>query len=179
MLQVQTSQMTQPYEDLYKQHARMMYRTAYGITGSHEDAEDVLQNIFLALVRREAPPEFANSPEAYLHRSAVNHSINVIRSRQRQRLVDDERLLEAPYLSHSDDSMDRDVMNRRLYEAMAELKPEHAQILILRYMHDKTEPVIAKMFGVSRGTIAIKLFRSRMRLGKILRQRWGDTYEAF
>jgi RNA polymerase sigma-70 factor (ECF subfamily) len=153
----------------------MVYRTAYGITGSHEDAEDVLQTIFLALVRREAPEDFARSPEAYLYRSAVNYSLNAIRSRQRQRLVDDERLLEVPDPGLSNAHADRDLLNQRLYEAIAELKPEHAQILILRYMHDKTETAIAKMFGVSRGTIAIKLFRSRMRLRNILRRRLGDN----
>jgi RNA polymerase sigma-70 factor, ECF subfamily len=175
MTPVLTSRMTKPYEDLYRQHARMVYRTAYGITGNHEDAEDVLQTIFLALVRREVPENFARSPEAYLHRSAVNYSLNAIRSRRRQRLIDDARMLEVPYFSHSDDHVDRDLLNQRLYEAIAELKPEHAEILILRYMHNKTESAIAKMFGVSRGTIAIKLFRSRMRLRSILRRRLGDN----
>lgn len=174
-MRVLTSKMTQPYEDLYRQHARMVYRTAYGITGSHEDAEDVLQSIFLALVRREVSENFARSPEAYLHRSAVNYALNAVRSRRRQRLVDDERLLEVPYFSHPGDQSDRDLLNRRLYEAIAELKPEHAQILILRYMHNMTESAIAKMFGVSRGTVAIKLFRSRMRLRSILRRRLGDN----
>ena len=173
MATVLPSQMTKPYEDLYRQHARMVYRTAYGITGSHEDAEDVLQTIFLALVRREVPGTFAKNPEAYLHRSAVNHALNVIRKRRRQRVVADERLLEVPYFSHSGDEMDRDLLNQRLYEAIAELKPEHAQILILRYMHNKTEAEIARIFGVSRGTIAIKLFRSRMRLRKMLRRVFG------
>jgi RNA polymerase sigma-70 factor (ECF subfamily) len=167
--------MTKPHEDLYKQYARMVYRTAYGITGNHEDAEDVLQTIFLGLVRRELPQNFAKSPEAYLHRSAVNYSLNAIRSRQRQRLVDDERLLEVPHFSQSEDSVDRTFLNQRLYEAIAELKPQHAEILILRYMHNKTEVEIAKMFGVSRGTIAIKLARSRMRLRKILKRRLGDN----
>src|SRR6516165_599967 len=106
MVPVLTSQMAKPHEDLYKQYARMVYRTAYGITGSHEDAEDVLQTIFLALVRREVPQNFARNPEAYLYRSAVNYSLNAIRSRQRQRLVDDERLLEVPYFSHSSDRVD-------------------------------------------------------------------------
>jgi RNA polymerase sigma factor (sigma-70 family) len=71
--------------------------------------------------------------------------------------------------------VDRDLLNQRLYEAIAELKAEHAEILILRYMHNKTEAEIARTFGVSRGTIAIKLFRSRMRLRKILRRRLGDN----
>ena len=169
------SQMTKPYEDLYKQYARMVYRTAYGITGSHEDAEDVLQTVFLMLVRREVPQNFVRNPEAYLHRSAVNSSLNAIRSRQRQRLVDDERLLELPYFSGCEDSVDRNLLNHRLDEAIAELKPQHAEILILRYMHNKTELEIAKMFGVSRGTIAIKLARCRLRLRKILRRCLGDN----
>lgn len=169
------SQMTKPYEELYTQYARMIYRTAYGISGSHEDAEDVLQTIFLTLVRREVPQDFARNPGAYLHRSAVNYSLNAIRSRQRQRLVDNERLLELPCFSNSEDSVDRNLLNQRLYEAIAELKPQHAEILILRYMHNKMEVEIAKMFGVSRGTIAIKLSRSRLRLRKILRRRLGGN----
>jgi RNA polymerase sigma-70 factor (ECF subfamily) len=152
----------------------MVYRTAYGVTGSHEDAEDVLQTIFLTLVRREVPQDFARNPEAYLHRAAVNSSLNTIRSRRRQPLVHDDRLLEVPYSSESDDRLDRERMYQRLYAAIAELKPEHAEILILRYMHNKSDAEIAKMFGVSRGTIAIKLFRSRAQLRKLLRARLGD-----
>ena len=33
-------------EDIFKEHAQLVYRTAYGVTGSHEDAEDVLQRYF-------------------------------------------------------------------------------------------------------------------------------------
>jgi len=174
MSTVVTSQVVQQYEDIFKEHARMVYRTAYGVTGSHEDAEDVLQAIFLALVRREFPSRFESNPAAYLYRAAVNSSLNTIRSRRRQALVYDDRLLEAAHASGSEDHFDPELRHQQLYEAMAELKPDHAQILILRYMHGKTDAEIANMFGVSRGTIAIKLFRSRARLRKLLRARLGD-----
>jgi DNA-directed RNA polymerase specialized sigma24 family protein len=47
--------------------------------------------------------------------------------------------------------------------------------VILRYMHNKSDSEIARMLGVSRGTIAVKLFRSRMKLRKLLRESPGDA----
>jgi hypothetical protein len=43
MSAVVTSDSVQRYEDIFKRHAPLIYRTAYGITGSHEDAEDRYQ----------------------------------------------------------------------------------------------------------------------------------------
>jgi len=43
MSAVVTSDSGQRYEDIFKRHAPLIYRTAYGITGSHEDAEDRCQ----------------------------------------------------------------------------------------------------------------------------------------
>lgn len=174
MSAVVTSNSVQRYEEIYKRHALLIYRTAYGITGSHEDAEDVLQTIFLGLIRREVPADVAKSPEAYFYRAAVNKSLNLLRARRRRRLVDDDAALERAAPDHTQKTADSELRHRRLYDAIAELKPDHAQILILRYMHGKTEAEIAKVFGVSRGTIAVKLFRSRARLRKLLRARLGE-----
>ena len=53
------------------------------MTGRHEDAEDVLQTIFHRLAKQETAPDLLKNPKAYLYRSAVNVSLNVIRSRRR------------------------------------------------------------------------------------------------
>jgi RNA polymerase sigma-70 factor (ECF subfamily) len=58
-----------------------------------------------------------------------------------------------------------------LYAAVAELSPESAQILLLRYLHDYSDAEIAKLLGTSRGTIAVSLYRSRSRLKKLMRGR--------
>jgi RNA polymerase sigma-70 factor (ECF subfamily) len=175
MSAVVTSDCVQRYEDLFRDYAQLVYRTAYGVTGSHEDAEDVLQTIFLGLIRREVPPDLARNAEGYFYRAAVNMSLNKIRSRRRQRLVDDDEALERAEPNNSKPLGSHELLNRELYDAIAKLNPDHAQILILRYMHDKSDAEIAKIFGVSRGTIAVKLFRSRARLRKLLRARLGDT----
>jgi RNA polymerase sigma-70 factor, ECF subfamily len=163
--------LTQDFEAFFNEHARFVYRTAYGVTGRHEDAEDVLQTIFLRLLRRNLPPELTENPKAYLYRAAVNASLDSIRLRRRHVLVEDAVLLQVPAVPA--DSAHDD--HQWLYRAIAELKPEAAQILILRYVHDKSDAEIAKLLGVSRGTIALRLFRSRARLKRLLRARMGGT----
>lgn len=40
----------QEFEDLFNEHYVLVYRTAYGVTGRVEDAENVVQTVFLRLV---------------------------------------------------------------------------------------------------------------------------------
>jgi RNA polymerase sigma-70 factor (ECF subfamily) len=71
------------FENLFRAHYTFLYRTSYALTGRAEDAEDVVQTIFLRLIRREVPPDLEQNPRAYLYRAAVNLSLNSIRSRNR------------------------------------------------------------------------------------------------
>ena len=149
----------------------MIYRTAYGVTGRHGDAEDVLQNIFLQLIRRPLAPDFTKSPKAYLYRAAVNASVDIVRRRKPEAPTDELNRVEAPGFEEINEQESR---HHLLYEAIAELSPDAAQLVILRYMHHKSDAEIAKMLGVSRGAVALKLFRSRARLKKLIRARLGD-----
>jgi RNA polymerase sigma-70 factor (ECF subfamily) len=158
-------------QEIFKNHAQLVYRTAYGVTGSHEDAEDVLQATFVRLLQGELTPGLQNNPKAYLYRTAVNRSLDIIRSRRRQVSYEDAGCHETP--SVANDSPD-DALHRELYEAIAKLKPENAEIVILRYVHEKSDVEIARILGVSRGTVALRLFRSRARLKRLLRARLGD-----
>jgi RNA polymerase sigma-70 factor (ECF subfamily) len=160
-----------PFDTIFKEYARLIYRTAYGVTGNRQDAEDVLQTIFLKLVGREFPPDLRKNPEAYLYRAAVNASLNVIRSRRREVLVGGNEYFEWSMSSDSDES---EAKIQRLYQAIAELDSASAEMLLLRYMHNKSDAEIARMLGKSRGTVALKLFRSRARLRKLLLAKTGD-----
>jgi len=66
-----------------------------------------------------------------------------------------------------------DELRSRLREAIGQLKPVAAEILLLRYAHDYSDAEIARMLGVSRGAIALKLFRLRARLKNVLRAAMG------
>src|ERR1044071_2247885 len=67
------------FEDYYD----LVYRTAYSVTRTPQDAEDVVQTIFLRLLRREVPPDLTRHPKAYFYRAAVNVSLKTVRSRDR------------------------------------------------------------------------------------------------
>lgn len=161
-------------EQLFEEYHRLIYRTAYSVTGSRQDAEDVLQTVFLRLLRRGLPPDFNKNPQGYLYRTAVNLSLNTVRTRKRQRLVDGVERLLAPVAQVESSPDDR--LRRNLLEAIAQLTPRAVEILILRYEHDCSDAQIAKMLGTSRGTIAVTLYRTRARLKKLLlRATLGET----
>jgi RNA polymerase sigma-70 factor, ECF subfamily len=158
----------QEFEEIFREHYRLVYRTAYSVTGSRQDAEDVLQTIFVRLLQRELPPELVKNPKAYLYRAAVNVSLNVLRSRKRQRLATAIDTLEVPA---RDAAQPDDGLQRNLLDALAELKPRTVEMLILRYEHNYSDAEIAKMLGKSRGTIAVTLYRARARLKRLLKRK--------
>lgn len=53
-------------EKLFREHSKFIYRTAFRVTGNGEDAEDVLQSLFVRIMHRELPPNFSRNPKAYL-----------------------------------------------------------------------------------------------------------------
>jgi RNA polymerase sigma-70 factor (ECF subfamily) len=151
---------------IFRDYYRLVYRTAYGVTGNAEDAEDILQTIFARLIGREVPPALEKNPRAYLYRAAVNLSLNTIRARRRRVSTDrPERFASEPQ-THDSDAIE--VLNRRLYRAIAKLDAEAGEILILRYVHDMSDAEIAKLMGKSRVVIAVRLNRLRARLKTLI-----------
>jgi RNA polymerase sigma-70 factor, ECF subfamily len=162
----------QEFEQVFRAHAHFVYSTAYGITGRHEDAEDILQTLFLRLLRRERPLDFGGNPRAYLYRAAVNLALDAIKVRHRLVSTDAVPLLEIP--APAVEPM-ADNPHRLLYRAIGELSRPVAEMLVLRYVHDKSDAEIARMLGVSRVSIAIRLSRARARLRTLLRPANGGS----
>ncbi len=139
-----------------------MFRTAYRITGNAADAEDVLQTIFLRLLRRAPNAEPPENEESYLRRAAVNASVDLIRARQTERIVP---LAEAPI---EDSQTTNDDLREGLRRALATLNPQSAEIFALRYFEDFTNREIAKALRISQVLVAVKLHRARHQLQKEL-----------
>jgi RNA polymerase sigma-70 factor (ECF subfamily) len=175
-----TRPLAEDFERLFREHYGLIYRTARRVTGSPDDAEDVLQTIFLRLLRRETPPDLQRNPKAYLYRAAVNLSLDVVRLRQRHVLTPDLERLNVGHVvqSSAPDEQMNELTNERLMAAVAELGPKSAEILILRYVHNYSDRQIAQLLGTTRGTIAVSLFRSRARLKKLICAALGGSHEA-
>ena len=166
------SALPEEFEHLYREHAAFVYRTALRITRNAEESEDILQTIFLRLMRREYPPDLHKRPRAYLYRAAVNAALDAIELRRNRSALANANDIEASL--HRPDSSDRERIHEQLHKAIAELNPEAAEMLILRYMHNHSDAEIAKMVGKSRGVVAVTLYRSRARLKKLIMQSPGD-----
>src|SRR5215470_12828614 len=114
----------QEFEDLFQEHYVLVYRTAYGVTGRVEDAEDVVQTVFLRLLKRDRPTDFLKHPKAYLYRAAVNLSLTIVQARRRRALTEASEDLAASVPARASSAAED--LHRKLYEAIARLKPKAA-----------------------------------------------------
>lgn len=156
-------------ETLFRAHYDQVFRTAYRITGSVVDAEDVLQTVFLRLVRREGGHDLSPSPVSYLLRAATNASLDLLRSRSRSKSVSLEEM-EPDQFKSSTQNPEAQHASRELrklvQQAVARLGERAAEIFVLRYYEGYDNREIAEMLGTSQMVVAVTLHRSRLRLRK-------------
>ena len=75
---------SEAFRALVERHSRAVYRLAFRMTGSAQDAEDVVQETFLKAYKQLSRFESRANFGTWLHRIAVNCSIDLIRSRPRR-----------------------------------------------------------------------------------------------
>jgi len=163
-------------EALFQEHHQQIFRAAYRITGSVSDAEDVLQTVFLRLARRKEPPDLSPSPGGYLHRAAVNASLDLMRSRARIRSVSiDEVAAVLPESAGSDPESQRAVRETqmRVRESLSCLGPTAAEMVALKYFEGLGNTEIAQLLGTSQMVVAVTLHRARTRLRKEIAKHFG------
>lgn len=166
--------------ELFREHHKAIFRIAYRITGSRSDAEDVLQTIFLRLTpnRRDLSP----NPEGYLHRAAVNASLDLIRRRTRANFVALDVIdfnKEAKLAAQSPEADFADVELRELIRhAVAKLEGRAATAFALRYFEGYDNARIAQVLGTSQMVVAVTLHRARTRLRKEIGNYLEKHHEA-
>ena len=168
-------------ELLFREHHDHVLRAAYRVTGSAVDAEDVLQTVFLRLVRRKEKVDLSPSPGSYLHRAAVNASLDLLRSRTRSRSVSIEEV--APSATESAEPnpetqhVDRELQNQ-IRRSIATLGPKAAEIVVLKYFEGHSNLEIAQILGTSQMVIGVLLHRARTRLRKEIAKFMEGHHEA-
>ena len=160
-------------EKAFLEHHEMVYRAAFRITGNASDAEDVLQTLFLRLLRREWAPDYQQGWPAYLHRAAVNVALDIVRTRTRQAPLGETEfeLQENRPDAHREHSANE--LREWVTKELAQMKPAWAEMFVLRYVEGCDVHDVARMLGTSKGTVTVTLFRVRRRLQKSIRQFLG------
>jgi RNA polymerase sigma-70 factor, ECF subfamily len=152
-------------EEAFRTYKDLVFRAAYRVTGNSSDAEDVLQTVFLKLARQERLSEVKNS-RAYLHRSAVNAALDLLRSKKEAQTVfleDEEKIAAA--LS-KDSGPGSDDMKQWLRQRLALLNPKWAEMFVLRFIEDHSNKEIAVIMNTSAAVVAVVLHRTRSQLKK-------------
>jgi RNA polymerase sigma-70 factor, ECF subfamily len=162
------------FERIFKENHALVYRVAYRITGSSEDAEDVLQTLFVRLLHREILPDIDRNPKAYLHRAAVNISLDIVKQRARNVTTANIEEHVKEHVSPPD-RLPAFRIQEWFREGLAELSPKAAEIFVLKHVEGYENAEIAELLGTSRGTVAVLLFRARARLKKSIRKRLGEN----
>ncbi|HUQ94014.1 MAG TPA: RNA polymerase sigma factor [Bryobacteraceae bacterium] len=149
-----------PLEAVFEQHNGMVFRTAYRITGNAADAEDVLQTVFLRMLRRDDSAAELQNAESYLRRAAINVSLDILRERQSRQA----KASEAPVPAGSVDPE----LRHALRDALATLDSRQAEMFVLRFFEGYSNAEIAHLLGVNKLLVAVTIHRTRQRLQKQL-----------
>ena len=121
----------------------VLYGRALGL--SHSEAEDVLQETFLALLAQEGPPE---QPLHYCLRSFRNRALNYRRSlwRRLARELESSRWFER--------SVDHSAQESAAMRCLAKLPREQREVIVLKIWHQHTFEVIGELLEISPNTVA-------------------------
>ncbi|SDI98982.1 SigE family RNA polymerase sigma factor [Nonomuraea jiangxiensis] len=139
-----------------------LFRTAYLLTGDRHAAEDLVQS---ALVKTAAKWRSLRDPgaiEGYVRR--VMYHEQVSRWRRRSRVAE----VSTGWLPDQIGDGHADVVDLRMVmrAALARLTPRQRTMLVLRYFEDLSETEIARLLGVSVGSVRSQVHRSLERLKK-------------
>jgi RNA polymerase sigma-70 factor (ECF subfamily) len=153
------------FESFYeaKAAALILYGRALGL--SHGEAEDVVQETFLALMQRS---ELPREPEHYCLRTFRNRALNYKRSlwRRLTRELESKRWFEK--------EVDETPAERAAMQALASLPPEQREVIVLKIWNHCTFDEIGALLEISPNTAS---GRYRYGLQKIKSQLEGASYE--
>ncbi len=160
---------------LFNAHHRQIFRAAYRVTGSLQDAEDILQLVFLKLLADRETSAFGDDPAAWLCRIAINASLDLLRARVRNRhesLIEDEHIATH---GHAETTARQAELRQGLRKAMLTLDGMTAEVFALRYLEDFSNADIAKILNTSSNSVGVTLHRARTRLQENLIEFEGDS----
>jgi RNA polymerase sigma-70 factor (ECF subfamily) len=161
---------TAAFEVLFQQYEKLVFKSAYLITGSSEDAEDILQEVFVSVwkSRHTFNPEKAKLT-TWLHKITVNKCLER-RRKKKPALISLENLDLADKQDGQDEVLVKKQENEKLIKAMNSLDAKHRAALVLRYFDDLSYEEISQTLGVPLGTVksrinqALKLLRGQYSL---------------
>ncbi len=129
-----------------------LLRSAVLMGCPQSDAEDIVQSALLRCYRSWRRIQRADRPDAYVYRVLLN----VLRDAQARRWVSETPTAQVP-----EQVLDPDhATGLMVRAALARMRPDHREVLVLRYYADLSEHEIATVLGIAPGTVKSRAARA-------------------
>jgi RNA polymerase sigma-70 factor (ECF subfamily) len=133
-----------------------------------DNAEDVLQDVWLDVVRGLARLADPQALVAWLYRIARDRAFGRLRKARRIELALDEQQVIDPASVDEEDFSAEDAA--RIHAALDELPPEQREVLVLRFLEEMSYEEIARVVGCQLGTVRSRIFYGKQTLRKALQK---------
>lgn len=171
------------FEELIGRYSVKAFSLATRLTKNQEDAEEVLQDVFVTVFRKIGGFEGKSSFSSWLYRVTVNAAFMKLRKKRQDKSQFLEDLLpqiqNAPSLrscesSEGDRHALRGQVSHALEEAICKLPEEYRPVFVLRDIDGLTSGEVSKILNISVPAVKSRLHRSRMMLRKRLQSFYGE-----
>lgn len=155
---------------LFNQYKNLVYKTAYLMLDSTQEAEDALQEVFVQLHRTLKRYDASKGAfTTWLHKITVNYCLN---RRRRQRLwqwfgMNQRVVTTAP-------SPEERLVDEAVRQGLRQLSDKLRTIIVLRYYHELTYAEIAVVLDIPMGTVKSRLNQALHDLRQRLKADFGD-----
>lgn len=153
-------------EELFEQHADMVYRIAFVQMKTAADTDDVFQEVFLRLVKHAHKLKSGEHAKAWLIRCTLNCCNSAHTSTWKKKttaLEDYQGVVDG-----------LDLRQIELLEAVKKLSPDHQAVIHLFYYEGYSNQEIAVLLDVNENTVKSRLRRARQDLRAV----WEDPEES-
>lgn len=149
----------QRFDDLYQKYASIVFRTAYNFLLNKDDAEDIVQEVFIKYFISNKAFNDDNHEKAWILTVTANLSKNVLRSKSRQNLELDDTIKIV------DHKFDKAITNHLdLEEAMIRLTANQRLVIYLFYYEQIPIKNIAKIMKSNENTVKSHLLRAKSKM---------------
>ena len=152
------------FELFFRAHYPGVVRIAHNVVGDNSTAQDVAQDVFIAVQRRFSALNGPSHAAAWVRVAAVHAGLNALRGRRR---LDDRHLRAAVSVSPAgpEELVLQDISRQEVREALARLSPRAATVLVLRHSGLSYAEVAGAM-GVGIGHVGTMLRRAEAAMRK-------------
>jgi RNA polymerase sigma-70 factor (ECF subfamily) len=164
-------------EEVYRLYRKLLYYTAYDVLKDYHEAEDVVQSAIIKICDHihKFDDIKCNKMKGFLVILVRNLAINIYNQRKRRSDLNMDKL----------ENVTNDDLNPEQYmlkidnaewvaQKLAQLNPEYADVLVLRYTYQFTIDEIACLMNLTENNVRVKLCRARKALQELLK---GDYHE--